>query len=164
MPEEQKKSNTWKILLGVGIGCLVLGGLIVALVVALGFVGSRAVKGKVKQAQSVGTVLSVAMALENFRLNHAQYPWPQPAGGAAPAIDPKQVCTELCGLPGAKVNKQANKYVVPAPQTVQGGRFVDAWGNPLEFSLDAKGQPVVRSRGPDGMSGTADDITNWAQE
>jgi len=22
MPEEQKKSNTWKILLGVGIGCL----------------------------------------------------------------------------------------------------------------------------------------------
>ncbi len=154
MPEERKKSGTWKILLGVGIGCLVLIALVIALVVALAFAGSRAVKGKAKQVQSMSAVMSVTVALESFHANHAQYPW-----AAGSKIDPKQVCTELCGLPGAKINKQSRKYMAPGLQFVQGGRFVDAWGNPLEFSLDAKGRPVIRSRGPDGMSGTADDIT-----
>ncbi len=160
MPEEQKKSNTWKILLGVGIGCLVLVILAVALIVAGVFAARKTVKGKVKQAQSMATVLNVTMALENFRLDHGQYPWPPAAGGAAPTIDPKQVCTELCGLPGAKVNKQSNKYMVSDPESAQGGRFVDAWGNPLEFSVDPSGKLIVRSRGPDGMSGTADDISS----
>ena len=38
--------------------------------------------------------------------------------------------------------------------------FNDAWGNPLELSVNAAMKHTIRSAGPDGQMNTEDDITN----
>ena len=38
--------------------------------------------------------------------------------------------------------------------------FNDAWGNPLELSVNAAMKHTIRSAGPDGKMNTEDDITN----
>jgi general secretion pathway protein G len=44
-----------------------------------------------------------------------------------------------------------------APRLIEAGRFVDAWGQPIEYGVTGKSFKV-RSPGPDGVLGTADDI------
>jgi len=46
---------------------------------------------------------------------------------------------------------------VMGPSGIQGGRFVDGWGRPLEYSVSGKSFRIG-SAGPDGVSGTADDL------
>jgi general secretion pathway protein G len=43
------------------------------------------------------------------------------------------------------------------PGWMQGGRCVDAWDRPIEYAPSGKSFRIW-SRGPDGISGTADDI------
>jgi hypothetical protein len=40
---------------------------------------------------------------------------------------------------------------------MEGGRFVDGWNRPLEYSVTGK-KVRIWSCGPDGISGTPDDI------
>lgn len=45
------------------------------------------------------------------------------------------------------------------PYLVSGRLPMDPWGNPYRYSLQ-ESRPSVRSTGPDGIEGTADDLTS----
>ena len=48
---------------------------------------------------------------------------------------------------------------------IESARPVDAWGKPINYQFpgthNKMGKPDIWSNGPDGQSGTADDITSW---
>jgi len=59
------------------------------------------------------------------------------------------------GMLPAKLEDLAPRLNQPA--WMNGGKFVDSWDRPIQYSL-AAGDFRVWSLGPDGVSGTADDI------
>jgi len=57
-------------------------------------------------------------------------------------------------LPGAL--EQLAPRPIDNPSWLSGGKFVDSWDRPIQYST--VGEFKVWSLGPDGVSGTADDI------
>ena len=61
----------------------------------------------------------------------------------------------LRGFPPADLGELAG--VMEKPAWMSGGKFMDGWDRPIEYSVTGK-QFRLWSRGPDGVSGTGDDI------
>jgi len=61
---------------------------------------------------------------------------------------------QLKGFPPAALEELAPRL---SPEWIKDGRFVDAWGHPIHYRVDGK-KFQVWSCGPDGISGTADDL------
>ncbi len=158
---EVKKSSGSNIVLAIVGGCLLVVFLVVVAAVVLVGIGSRT-KNKATIIQTRVLVKELDLTLANFRLEYNRHPWPTAQPGQSPGIDPQAVYQEISGGPNARINKQGMNYVGRLQsKLLRNGVIVDHWGSPLEFSLDPKTQePVIRSNGPDGVSGTADDIRN----
>ena len=102
-------------------------------------------------------IITVERGLEHYNLHIGRYPTEDEGGLQAlrtkPAFDNE-----------ADSDKWAGPYLAREP--------TDAWGRPLEYELmdpDAAGKEPARafrvwSLGPDGVSGTDDDITSWSED
>jgi prepilin-type N-terminal cleavage/methylation domain-containing protein len=62
---------------------------------------------------------------------------------------------KLKGVPPAALEELIPK--TESTRWVKDGRFVDAWDHPIQYRVDGK-KFEVWSWGPDGISGTADDL------
>jgi prepilin-type N-terminal cleavage/methylation domain-containing protein len=62
----------------------------------------------------------------------------------------------LTGFPPAKLEELAPK--LEKPEWLKDGKFVDAWERPIEYRVEGK-KFRLWSCGPDGISGTDDDIS-----
>ena len=62
---------------------------------------------------------------------------------------------KLKGFPPAALEQLAPR--LGNPGWIKDGRFVDAWERPIGYRVDGKNF-TVWSSGPDGVSGTADDL------
>jgi prepilin-type N-terminal cleavage/methylation domain-containing protein len=64
----------------------------------------------------------------------------------------------VAGLKGFPPDRLEDlSFAKDKPDWLQGGKFVDAWEHPFEYRVEGK-KFRVWSCGPDGVSGTADDI------
>ena len=61
----------------------------------------------------------------------------------------------LKGFPPATLEELASR--LERPEWMKDGKFVDAWDRPIEYRVDGK-KFRVWSCGPDGISGTDDDL------
>jgi len=64
------------------------------------------------------------------------------------------VMTNLKGYPPASLEELAPRL---SPDWIKEGKFVDGWDHPIQYRVDGK-QFQVWSCGPDGISGTDDDL------
>jgi general secretion pathway protein G len=87
-----------------------------------------------RRAATGSKLQNVRSALEMYRLDNGRYP--TEAEGLAVLGRP--------ALPGGTI------YLLDEPK--------DAWGKPFRYRLDG-GLAVIESAGPDGIFGTADDLT-----
>jgi len=62
---------------------------------------------------------------------------------------------KLKGFPPATLEELILK--MDAPRWVKDGKFVDAWDHPIQYRVDGKNLELC-SWGPDGISGTDDDL------
>ena len=65
-----------------------------------------------------------------------------------------------------KLPKSLKDLNTPERNYLKGGNLgIDPWNNPYEYRVPGqhnKGGYDLYSKGPDGLAGTGDDITNWA--
>jgi len=117
---------------------LVLIGLMTTLAVV--FLNGQLKKGKIRAARSMA--YEISKSLELFNLDYSRYP--TPAEGLNALVNPP---------------RGGDPYLKNLP--------VDPWGNEYLYINPGevnKGQPDVRSKGPDGVPFTEDDIGNWPEE
>lgn len=135
-----------EILLVVAILAMVAGVLVVAL-------GGTQEKTRVKTTRLL-IETSVPNALDRYNLDMKSYP-DEEQGGLDALLNKPTFEEEEKG------DDWAGPYLKKEP--------VDAWGNELNYELNTEGeegQPAYKlwSNGPDGESGTEDDIRNWSEE
>ncbi|MGF1453011.1 MAG: type II secretion system major pseudopilin GspG [Opitutales bacterium] len=90
---------------------------------------------------------SAQTPLQAFRLNMNRYPTTEEGLQA------------LVTAPSGAGSRWAGPYTEPE-------NLVDPWGQPYQYRFPGQhnpGRPDIWSAGPDGQSGTADDVTNWEQ-
>ncbi len=141
----------------------ILGGLIMG--------AAQSARKQALVAKAKASISSLETALGMFQTDLGGYPTPS-AGNAnlVNALSEKSgtyvIGTQSYTLPttdwsGPYMNFQTNE--IPA------GQFLDPWGNPYVYEAgtdhgtgaDYTGYVNILSNGPDGKSGTNDDIVNW---
>uniref|UniRef100_UPI0035C71397 type II secretion system major pseudopilin GspG n=1 Tax=Serratia quinivorans TaxID=137545 RepID=UPI0035C71397 len=127
---------------------------IMVVIVILGVLASLTIpslmgnKDRADRQKAVSDIVTLENALDMYRLDNGRYPTTEQ--GVRALVNKPQ----LAPIPR---NYLADGYLRRLPQ--------DPWGNDYRLISPGKRSAIdVFSLGPDGESGTADDIGNWALE
>ena len=125
---------------------------IASLAVVTAAVGAFTVTHVSKHSQARHDVRIIALALDGFARENADYP----QGTRA------EICRMLVGESVNGQNPKKLDYIEARPHEVNTlGAFVDPWGEPYQFSVEPN--PRAYSCGPNRIDehGDGDDITSW---
>ena len=128
------------------------------------------IAGTSTETQARNMITALVLAVERFRLENNQYPWPPPPGTPDPLV-PEDVIRELIPddpritLGQVPTHNKARRSYLPSlkDEYVKGGTLVDPWGNAYRFKWDAAAEKVIiYSFGKDGADdgGGEGDLTN----
>jgi len=140
---------------------------IIAMLMALVIGGSTVVTKKVRESKCRAQIAQLETAMAVYQSEFGYYPQ---AGGAAIDISEDFVKGKSDGawkhgLQKMSANSEAKYLLNLTSLEFDGGNCVDAYGHPYRYRCDSGGVnwPSVDlwSKGPDGVSGNDDDITNW---
>ena len=104
-------------------------------------------------SQVMADIERIKIALDNYKATYGAYPKVDGIANLIQAIHTKPI------------QRSEPVFIELKPSEITSGRIVDPWGNDLRY----RGNPAnndatfydLWSHGPDGKSGTQDDITNW---
>ena len=126
--------------------------------------------GESKKAEARSTIAALELAIEQFKLDNNQYPWPPPPGTPDPLV-PADVIRELVPddprITAGQVptrNRARKSYITTLKdERISGGTLVDPWGQEYRFRWDAAAERlIIHSCGEDAFDedGGGDDLAN----
>jgi general secretion pathway protein G len=124
--------------------------LIIIIIAGIGTYTMRLAITKSKISRAKAEIKAMELALEEYKIDHGQY---RPSSGGS-----TELWNALRGSP--KI------YFARDPVQDSGPPILDPFGNEYQYRAPGANNTAsfdLWSRGPDGVEGTDDDITNWMQ-
>ncbi len=126
--------------------------------------------GASKKAEARSTMGCVELAIEQFKLDNNQYPWPPPPATPDPLVSAdviRELITDDPRITAGVVpqfNRAGRSYLSSLKdEHIKGGTLVDPWGHPYSFRWNAVAEKLlIYSWGENGLDedGGGDDLAN----
>lgn len=137
---------------------------IIGILSSLLITGVMAARGRGKVARTQSLLVRLNLVVKQYEIDHGDFP---PGAGGPTGASAEMLHEALTSKKWTGSQEFARKE---AADTDGNGaaEIIDAWGNPLSYyhNRSYSGPPRATtfrliSKGPDGVQGTDDDITNW---